>query len=267
MLSIPNEVQNCVAFIGYDTSAGNLKLLGSCFFIEYHLEDEIFQYLVTAGHLLDEIRGNGIAETQIRINLKSGIAASVAIPIDTWLRPPNSDIAITPVRLADVHDHSAIVPALWIEDAAENSNRPNVGNELFIPGLFWPHHGRTKNIPIMRVGSISALPGEEFQFRQISLTGYLIECRSIGGVIGSPVFRQTSGFDGMALILSTPGFQFLGLVQDHFDLENDPNRAPYDERGKINLGLGIVIPSNQIINSIKQVSELIKLNRKQVPPG
>ncbi|HZI56863.1 MAG TPA: hypothetical protein VFF39_08810, partial [Verrucomicrobiae bacterium] len=87
MLSIPNEVQNCVAFIGYHTSAGDLKLVGSCFFIEYHLEEEIFQYLVTTGHLLDEIFGNGITEIQIRVNLKSGVAASTAIPIDTWLRP------------------------------------------------------------------------------------------------------------------------------------------------------------------------------------
>jgi hypothetical protein len=266
MLSIPNEVQNCVAFIGYHTSAGDLKLVGSCFFIEYHLEEEIFQYLVSAGHLLDEIRGNGITEVQIRINLKSGTAASAAIPMNTWLRPPNIDIAITPIQLAEDHDHSAIIPTLWTADTTETSKKPNIGNELFIPGLFWPHHGRTKNIPIMRVGNIAALPGEQLRVRKTVLVGYLIECRSIGGVIGSPVFRNTSGFDGVNLVLSTPGFQFLGIVQDHFDLEDDLEQTSGSERGNINLGLGVVIPSEQIINSIKLVSELIKTNRDRPLP-
>ena len=67
-------------------------------------------------------------------------------------------------------------------------NEIEVGEEVFVTGLFSHHHGQSKNIPIVRVGNISAMPEEKIQTKEHLMDAYLIEARSIGGLSGSPVF-------------------------------------------------------------------------------
>jgi hypothetical protein len=255
MLAIPDEILKCVVFIGYGASDGEMKLVGSAFFMENTCSGRSFQFLVTAGHLIDEISGKGVEVSQVRVNLGSGVAAWCPIPIKSWIRSPHVDVACTCVNLAADHDHSPILQARWDESgSSEDVIQTSIGNELFIPGLFWPHHGLSKNVPIIRTGSVAAMPGEPIQTKRGPTIGYLIECRSIGGVAGSPVFRHMSGFRGLAVIVADPGFSFLGLVQDHFDIETVSNEA---EQGSLNLGIGVVIPGEQVISVIKALSDVL----------
>jgi hypothetical protein len=61
-------------------------------------------------------------------------------------------------------------------------------------GLFKSHYGEQRNIPIIRIGNIAALPEEPVQTHYCGPTdAYLVEVRSIAGLSGSPVFKNAEG--------------------------------------------------------------------------
>jgi len=64
---------------------------------------------------------------------------------------------------------------------AENDIR--AGEEVFTVGLLVNHFGRERNLPIIRVGAIAAMPEEPIYLNEkLGLQSvYLIESRSIGG--------------------------------------------------------------------------------------
>ena len=129
-----------------------------------------------------------------------------------------------------------------------------LGEETIIAGLFAPHHGNTKNIPIVRIGSIAAMPEEKVITRIGQIDAYLVEARSIGGLSGSPVFvnmgimRDRGGVleiekrvDGTR---SLGTIYLLGLMHGHYDEE------------KVNMGIGIVVPATKILEVINQEAAL-----------
>lgn len=64
-----------------------------------------------------------------------------------------------------------------------------LGDEVFFSGLFYPHSGTRRNIPIVRIGNVAALLEEPVLNRNgVPMDLYLMESRSIGGLSGSPVF-------------------------------------------------------------------------------
>jgi hypothetical protein len=63
-----------------------------------------------------------------------------------------------------------------------------LGDEIFITGAFVGRVGESKNIPVIRIGNIAAMPEEPIDFSSPKRPAYLIETRSLGGISGSPVF-------------------------------------------------------------------------------
>ena len=63
------------------------------------------------------------------------------------------------------------------------------GDEAFIVGRFVSHEGTERNTPTVRFGNIGMMPQEPMQnaFGSLQET-FLVECRSIPGYSGSPVF-------------------------------------------------------------------------------
>jgi len=98
-----------------------------------------------------------------------------------------------------------------------------IGHDVFVTGLFRHHHGEQKNIPIVRVGTIAALDEEKVQTTVYLRDAYLIECRSIGGLSGSPVFLQVESElmlkvrTAQTLPTHPPGTYLLGVMHGHFD--------------------------------------------------
>jgi hypothetical protein len=64
-------------------------------------------------------------------------------------------------------------------------------------GRFINHEGKQRNLPSVRFGHISQMPNEKIRqdFRSFDQESFLIECRSIGGYSGSPVFVYISEFE------------------------------------------------------------------------
>src|SRR5262249_20043949 len=100
-----------------------------------------------------------------------------------------------------------------------------LGAQIAIVGLFRSHYGKNRNVPIVRVGNISALPGEPVFTRYTGyISAYLVEARSISGLSGSPVFVFQNEAVMLAKTLngSAPKQQaaLLGLMHGHFDVPN-----------------------------------------------
>lgn len=136
----------------------------------------------------------------------------------------------------------------------------DLGDELFFPGLFWPHHGESRNIPIVRIGAIAAMPMEKVtaDFGGVSkkIDAYLAEVRSVGGLSGSPVFASMIGSRRGALVVSHPTpFRLLGLIRGHFDDEMPQNisaraqgRRPAE---RVNMGIALVVPAVKILEVLE----------------
>jgi hypothetical protein len=136
-----------------------------------------------------------------------------------------------------------------------------LGEELFIVGLFRDHHGVNRNIPIIRVGNIAMMQGEQVFTKYVGYTdAYLVEARSIGGLSGSPVFISMPLWrvvDGVVVVTEGLQYYLLGLVHGHFDVRsiNEDTVVDIDvgtaERGSINTGIGIVIPVEKILETLR----------------
>ena len=141
------------------------------------------------------------------------------------------------------------------------------GDEVFYTGLFTKHVPATRNIPIVRIGNIAALPEEPITWRRERAGGpelvtmdppYLVETRSIAGLSGSPVFVNFSGVRtqgrSVSMVAGPQPFYLLGLMHGHWDI--DPSRewaATVHEDSlreeMVNMGIGIVVP----IDSVREV--------------
>ena len=86
-------------------------------------------------------------------------------------------------------------------------------------GRFINHEGKQKNLPTVRFGNISMMPDEPIaDENDIQQESFLVECRSIPGYSGSPVFvlilpgtpRPTP--EGWVPISIKPSFAVMGLL-------------------------------------------------------
>ena len=96
---------------------------------------------------------------------------------------------------------------------------------MFISGLFLHHFGKSRNIPIVRIGNLAALKEEKIATKSFGeIDGYLIEARSTGGLSGSSVFLNLGlvrFFEGRATryTADTDTVYLLGLIHGHYPVE------------------------------------------------
>jgi hypothetical protein len=199
-MQVDERVRKCAAFIGRQTQRGFVAD-GTGFFVFLHDDDFRFDYFVTAQHLIWPNRRRkperppeeGIV---IRVNKKIEGCRLIRSKPSEWMFPEDAsvDVCAYPFDLL-THDSENDL------DIASNNLRtialggadvftPNffVGDEVFIAGAFVGRVGYNKNIPIIRIGNIAAMPEEPIDFASPKIPAYLIETRSMGGTSGSPVF-------------------------------------------------------------------------------
>jgi hypothetical protein len=142
---------------------------------------------------------------------------------------------------------------LTVEDVAKH--RIGAGDEVFMTGLFTKVKGQSKNLPIVRMGSVALIPDERVPFGDNLIDAYLVETRSIGGLSGSPAFvsetvqmaypsRAGKPYPEEADIYFVPGKTFfMGLVIGHWDV---PPNLSLLEQEKVNMGISVVVPAWKI---------------------
>ncbi len=168
------------------------------------------------------------------------------------------------------------------------SSNLGVGDEVFLTGLFTKVKETTRNIPIVRIGTLAMMPGERIPFKDGRLIdAYLVESRSIGGLSGSPVFiRETvtvnagtkfkPGFKLNAVNSPNPveeGIEsvrltglgkifFLGSMIGHWDA---PTGFPFPEQESVDMGISPVVPAHKIREIITQpelMNMLVRMNEE-----
>jgi hypothetical protein len=259
---IPDAIRKCVVFIGYQLANGTTGLAGTGFLVGRPFQQSetpnfgavtpSFAYLITAKHVLDGIRKKGLDEVWIRLNSKDGIARWANTKMNDWQFHPTEkdtvDVAIFNASGATMgassnFDHGIFPIGGFTSPEQIDAERIGLGDEIVIVGLFASHHGNTKNIPIVRIGNIAAMPEEKVVTELGSIDAYLVEARSIGGLSGSPVFLNQGMLrvrDGVTYMFPAGSISLLGLMHGHYDDQ------------KVNMGIGIVVPAAKILEVLNQ---------------
>jgi hypothetical protein len=151
---------------------------------------------------------------------------------------------------------------LFLDKETIATENIGIGDDLFFPGLFSQRPGENKNLPIVRIGNIAAMPDEPIKSNWGVLpSAYLVEARSIGGLSGSPVFWssgaiRTTAFVGLGI--RPPVLYLLGLVHGHYGTKKDVwdscEEVATDsvETRSVNMGIAIVIPASDILSVLNR---------------
>lgn len=261
---VSDDVRKCVAFLGLRMANGTFRFAGSVFFLGRDRQGETKAdpvYAVTAKHVIDDIRGTGVEDAWLRLNLKDGEANWFQTSLKDWFVHPTDtsiDVAILKTGLANTFDHLVFPYSLCITDERMRENEVGLGDEVFITGLFRHHHGSRRNIPIVRVGNLASMGEEKISTKSFGdIDALLIEARSIGGLSGSPVFLNLgiTRIINKAVKFTTgqPIYYLLGLVHGHYDVESSEiDGVAHEDKGdnlspdRVNTGIAMVVPFQKI---------------------
>ena len=111
------------------------------------------------------------------------------IPPEMWVCHETADVAVLPLAL-NMNTFDYLYYPVRNGATAEFIKRHSVtpGEDVFITGLLISHPGKSRVLPIMRVGNIAAFPEDPINLLTGQDSAYLVEVRSLGGLSGSPAF-------------------------------------------------------------------------------
>jgi len=214
-MRISDDIRKCVVFVGKESRTRDgvicRRFVGTAFFVTVPAQKHpgmSFTYLVTAKHVAERAGTNIL----IRLNSKAGGSITVLYPNIRWFTHPDDqsvDCAVIPWIIHDDLDYMHIGLDTFLTDEIIKEKSIGIGDTIFITGLFSKLSGTSRNLPIVRMGSIAMMPAEKVPSRLGSIDGYLIEVRSIGGLSGSPVFVEESHFR------TQRRFYLMGLIHGH----------------------------------------------------
>jgi len=270
-MRVPDQIKKCVLFVGLP-GMPDPEYRGTGFIVTVAgANQNHFAFMVTARHVAEHLEGK---DFYIRANRKDGTAVALrGLPDNPWWYHPNEreevDAAVTifsPQRLAELDvEHIPIV--MFADSEAIERRDIGIGDEVFVTGLFTKITETTKNIPIVRTGSVAMLPGEKIPFGDKLIYADLIELRSFGGLSGSPVFvRETVQIPhqlftkrGQVVPLWGMGpFWFFGSIIGHWD---EPANFTPLQKEAVNMGVSPIVPAHKIKEIILQ-AELIEMMKK-----
>jgi hypothetical protein len=285
-LRVEEKIRQSVIFVGFKGEHGFLPygtgLLGIAMY-----EDMGIVNLVTAKHVVDDVVGEKI---WVRLNRRDGTTETKALTKSSAISFKNKavDLAVFPlIGSGDVLEYDiypiTLASKAW-EDQVNALGRPGPGDEVCVVGLYTTHYGHIRNIPVVRIGHIAALPEELVMTNRGYVPGYLIECHSIAGLSGSPVYLtvpDVKSINGEIKILTEAAYIPLGILIGYHVIEGKddsivvpqfqqpPEKRTYnastgfDER---RTGFGVVIPIQFVYEIFdgEQMQKILKDNIERV---
>lgn len=266
-MKIPENIKACVAFVGYQLTDQSFKMAGTVYFIVNDNNTSNLGYAVTAKHVVEGIKSKGIEYLFLKLNMVNGNANWFKTKISDWTYHQNDNVDIATYNKLSFFDNKVDQKYYPLSRSMTKEIRMKhlieEGDEVFITGLFSHHHGENKNIPIVRVGNISAMPDEKIQTKFHLMEGYLIEARSIGGLSGSPVFvnlgllRYING--SIQQSQKGPIFFLMGMIYGHYDIKaseiDEFIEDNASDTNKINTGIAIVTPISKLIEHLNTIEK------------
>jgi len=206
-------------------------------------------YLVTAKHVVDNH-----LHTFMRFRTVQGSIHEV--PLTTWEVHVSADVAVQEVNFELVEPrpyYNAYALANAIDVHPMPSEGRLLGERVYFVGLLDRVRAAMGKamFPLVRAGTVAALWQEGIHLAgNGTMTGHLIDGRSIGGFSGAPCFVQAVGLSadgdagGMKLVEAT---RLLGIVVGHYE---DSEFESESSTLRLNTGIAIVLP-------VERVRELI----------
>jgi hypothetical protein len=255
LMRVPDDLLKCTVFICVNTGAEYLPG-GTAFFVSVSsdIRFQLYTYLVTAKHCVIDAQKYG--DIFIRVNRRDGEMDLIKIEAP-WIFPedPSVDLAVLPMGVQlDRHDAKFVDHSMIASEDSLKQHYIGIGDDVVIAGLFTRRSGRKKNIPIVRIGNIAAMPDEPLSD---SITGllyhaYLLEARSIGGLSGSPVFAMLPSTrpnkDGV-VDMTQSYMVLIGIIRGHWDHEEPKLQTTVDyakELEQVNMGVATATPAEEL---------------------
>jgi hypothetical protein len=287
-MKVDDRIRFCTGFVGTGTSE-NFIAHGTCFCVHVIEEDFSFDYLISAQHLLWPRRRRNRESPpddpmMVRLNTAKDTSRVISAHPKAWIYPDDPTIDLCAFRPDDlVHTsvdefecNSINLNSMVVHP--KDAHDPGVGDEVFICGAFVGRVGYRKNIPVVRIGNIAAMPEEPIDFASPRQAAYLIETRSLGGTSGSPIFlnveptrlrRRAAGFRVGVINQETQQtrvhlilpYMLLGMMiyshggnytQD-FVCESDGDVHPFKD-ADFNAGMAVALPVQLILDLLNSAS-------------
>lgn len=265
MLRIPDQALDCVGFLAVERN-GNYRYAGTGFFVSLPgPHDKYFPYFITARHNIEMAKRES-GRLVARFNDREGAHIVDISGVDIIV----SDDAGVDVALIEQLDWTRLIEQgqmrhLPLPDMAATADYIRdrdlgIGSEVFVTGLFAVRRGQSRNLPIGRTGTISAMPLEldEDEWSGKPYQAYLVELRSLGGLSGSPVFvldpptfkRNDSGNEAYL----DQALRLLGMVRGHWNYRPESTAVDFDEREAelVHSGIAIVTPVDEILRLLQR---------------
>jgi hypothetical protein len=194
MPRIPDYIAECSVYLyrTVDAAREAQGSGGSGFLVQVPSEIPGFVHLyaVTNKHVID---GNCVV---LRLNNKAGSTDLIETKVQDWFTHPDLDIdlVVFPIQLGEKFKWWAVDVGMFLTREIINAYRVGYGDEAFLVGRLITHDGRQKNAPVIRFGYISLMADEKEPIRTEGREqeGFLVDCRSLSGFSGSPVFVTTT---------------------------------------------------------------------------
>jgi hypothetical protein len=296
-MRVHDIILKCTAFIGHPSERGFVAD-GTCFVAYLSEQETDFYYIVTCAHVVwperKDLPAGSTARPQgnvhIRFNRERKPPKAFPVARNDWVFPKDRWVDMCALLVdpfgpsADPDDEvdwaQINLEGLAITAANADQFGLSLGDEIFMPGAFVGRVGHHKNIPVVRIGHIAAMPDEPVENVAPRDGAYLVEIRSLGGFSGSPVFLNLDFLHGPnrrvfgpAKIIPSDGktrsrevmivpYKFLGMMlgshkgrhaQD-FISEDDTDIKLAD--AQFNGGIGVVLPAEQIIHFLREDPDL-----------
>ncbi len=268
-MRLPDDILECVAFLALQQDgdeASQRQLVGTGFFLSVpgSLPGVNYIYLITAKHCVSEALELG--ELYVRLNTRDGGLGFVKLE-GKWLYSdiPGCDLAVLPFAPNSLlYKYKHISDTMLAQQDVIERHKVGIGEEVAIAGLFTRRAGKGRNIPIVRCGSIAAMPAEPLPEKDgPDFHAYLVEVRSIGGLSGSPVFAYLGparvGPD-FTLNLTQTFLFLIGVMRGHWEHEEAKVKGPSafsdgakrfsEELDLVNWGIAAVTPSTELAGII-----------------
>jgi hypothetical protein len=268
-MRVDDKVRKTIVFIGVARGpsfvAHGTGLIGVNF-----IGDNAFQTLITARHVIDGIKGDRV---HVRLNTREGSARIIETLKADGIFHENAriDVAVCPSVLPKEkfdYLHAPLFAPYILTEEVIRERDIGIGDEVFIAGMFVSRLGETKNIPILRSGTIAAMPEEKIETAYGYHDAYLIEARSIDGLSGSPVFVQMPAWrtvDGQTKMQHGQSQYLLGMLLGHGQVGNPgdtieilqpstdrPESQKVEVAVPLNTGIGVVLPISYLVEAVEQ---------------
>lgn len=256
-MRIADQYLQCVVYIYPDEqSARDGKWTGGSGFL-VHSELHGGTFVVTNKHVIDKMQA-----PVVRLNCKDNTVDPVSTNPNGWVNHPEGDdiAAIRFPQLDTTKHHSTFVnyEGGFITDGIVHDEHIGIGDQVAMIGRLIANDGRITNTPTARFGFVAMMPAKE-SLNESEQGIFLVDCQSIPGFSGSPVFLISPSTARGSDALFTARNWLLGIDYKHVYNEEPLRRAngePIDElHVRANTGIAKVAPAWRIAKLLDYMSE------------